>query len=314
MGEFHCPMGADFYDDDGCILCEMCSATTEEEMIEASKKIRAYLRANAPRSRLVQKIAVCGKGGVGKSTIVTLMAGALADKGYTVPVLDTDESNPGLHRLLGFDQEPRALITLLSRFASGQEGSTDTDIEWLGRDKIGIKDIPSEYILSRDGLKFMMVGKIENPFQGCACSMADLTRNLMQKLALEDKEIVLIDMEAGIESFGRGVERGVDTVLMIIEPSFESIALAEKIAYMAEGMGISRIMAILNKVPSENARQRILQELDNKKIRAIGTVSFDPEVNEAGFAGTPLLGNSRATDDIKMITDVLLKDEVMAPP
>jgi len=304
-------MGAAFYDDDGCILCEMCSATTEEEMIEASKKIRAHLRSVAAKSSLVQKIAVCGKGGVGKSTVVTLMADVLAGEGYSALVLDTDESNPGLYRLLGFDEEPRSLITLLSRFATGQEGSTDT--EWLGRERIGIKDIPSEYVLSRGGLKFMMVGKIEDPFQGCACSMADLTRNLMEKLVLEDKEIVLIDMEAGIESFGRGVERGVDTVLMIIEPSFESIALAAKIAYMAEGMGISRIRAILNKVPSEKARQRMIEELDKKTIRAIGTVSFDPEVNEAGFEGTAL-GNSKATADIKMITDLLLKDEVAAAP
>ena len=236
MGLFHCPLGVAFYDDEGCILCEMCSATNEEEMIEASKKIRAYLRSIAPKNRPVKKIAVCGKGGVGKSTIVTLMANVLTEEGYSVLVMDTDESNPGLYLMFGFENGPKPLITLLSRFAMDQEGAPGT--EWLGSDSIGIMDIPSEYILNRDGLKFLMVGKIEDPFQGCACSMADITRNLMEKLSLGEKEIVLIDMEAGVESFGRGMERGVDTILMIVEPSFESITLAEKIAYMAEGMGV----------------------------------------------------------------------------
>ena len=112
MGEFHCPMGAAFYDDEGCILCEMCSAKTEQEMVEASKKIRAYLRAQAPRNTPLRKIAVAGKGGVGKSTVTVLVANALKQR-YTVLVLDTDESNPGLLKLFGFEKEPRPLIALL---------------------------------------------------------------------------------------------------------------------------------------------------------------------------------------------------------
>jgi CO dehydrogenase maturation factor len=303
MGLFHCPMGVAFYDDEGCILCEMCSATTEAEMVEASKKIRAYLRSVAPKDRPVKKIAVCGKGGVGKSTVVTLMADVLAGKGYRVLVLDTDESNPGLHRMFGFDAEPKPLITVLSRFAVGDDETTDT--EWLRRESTGINDIPPEYILNRDGLKFMMIGKIEDPFQGCACSMSDMTRSLMEKLVLEDNEVVLIDMEAGVESFGRGMERGVDTILMIVEPSFESVVLAEKIAYMAEGMGISCARAILNKVPSEKVRQRMLEELEKKKISPIGTVYFNDEVNEAGFEGAAL-GDSKAKDDVRAIIDRLL--------
>ena len=77
-----------------------------------------------------------------------------------------------------------------------------------------------------------MVGKINDPFQGCACSLADVTRGLVARLSLMDNEILLIDMEAGVESFGRGVERSVDLVLSIVEPSFESMALAKKIVYL----------------------------------------------------------------------------------
>ncbi len=304
MGLFHCPMGCPFYDDEGCIDCGLCLAMTKEEMVEASKKLRAYFRSHAERKGVTKKIAVCGKGGVGKSTIVTLMANVLKEDGYSVLVLDTDESNPGLYRMFGFDKEPKPLMTLLSRFSSGEPAS---NAEWLARDEIPIQDIPSEYILNNDGLNFLMVGKIEDPFQGCACLMADITKDFVGKLVVKDKEVVLVDMEAGIESFGRGVERNVDTVLMIVEPSFESLALAEKIGYMADGMGISRVRAILNKIPSEKIRQRIIEELNQKNIRSIGTVYFDPQLIEAGFEGTAL-GDSKAKGDIKGITSLLLDE------
>ena len=77
MPAFHCPMGAAFYDDDSCIECDLCLANTKEEMVEASKKIRQYLRSHAPKKSVPAKIAVCGKGGTGKSTMVALMANVM---------------------------------------------------------------------------------------------------------------------------------------------------------------------------------------------------------------------------------------------
>jgi CO dehydrogenase maturation factor len=269
MGGFHCPIGAAFYDDEDCIYCRMCTANTEAEMVEASKKLRTYLKSHTASKGPIKKIAVCGKGGVGKSTVVNLIANALRKESYTVLVLDTDESNPGLYRIFGFAEQPKPLIRLLSRFSIGQP---EPNTEGITRDEIAVQDIPAEYLLIRDGLKFLMVGKIDDQFQGCACSMADITRGLMGKLVVKDKEVVLIDMEAGIESFGRGVERNVDTVLIVVEPSFESMVLAEKIGYMAEGMGISRVWAILNKVPSDNARQKMIDELNKKNIKIVGTI------------------------------------------
>jgi CO dehydrogenase maturation factor len=192
----------------------------------------------------------------------------------------------------------------LSRFS--QDGS-EANGEWLKRDEIGVADIPEEYLASRDSLKFLMVGKIEDPFQGCACSIAGITRDLMQKLVMKDKEVALVDMEAGIESFGRGVERGVDTVLVVVEPSFESMALAERVTYMAEGMGISRVKAILNKVTSEEIRRKMAEELGKKGVKVMGTVYYDAKLNEAGFEGKPLT-NSRATEDVKTIVKTLLSE------
>jgi len=306
MGIFHCPFGAAFQDDEGCIDCGLCYATTKEEMVKASKKIRDYMRAHAEGNNVSRKIVISGKGGVGKSTITTLMSNVMKEEGYKVLVIDADESNPGLYRMFGFKKQPKPLMKLLDRFSIGEEKSTKS---WLTQEKILIRDIPSEYILGSDGLKFLMVGKITDPFQGCACSMADLIRYFVGNLALkdEDKEIVLIDTEAGIESFGRGVERSVDTVLVIVEPSFESIALAEKIGYMADGIGVNRVRAIPNKVPSEKIKMRILGELGKRKVSCIGTVYFDSQVSEAGFEGNPLTDSS-AKNDVRNIVRMLLND------
>lgn len=304
MGGFHCPMGAAFYDDDDCIYCGMCSANTEAEMVEASKKIREYLKSHNTSTGPIKKIAVCGKGGVGKSTVVNLIANALRKEGYIAVVLDTDESNPGLYRMFEFTEQPKPLIRLLSRFSIGEPAP---NTEWITQDKIAIRDIPTEYILSRDDLKFLMVGKIDDPFQGCACSMAAITRDLIGKLDVNDKEVVLVDMEAGIESFGRGVERNVDTILIVIEPSFESMTLAEKISYMSEGMGIRRVYAILNKVASDNTNQKMTEELSKKNIKIIGTIYYDAQVSEAGFEGKSP-SNSKAAEYTQEIVRQLLND------
>lgn len=297
MGDFHCPMGAVFYDDEGCIDCGLCAATTKEQMVEASRKIREYLRSRGERPGISKKIAVCGKGGTGKSTVVTLMANVLEEDGYSVLVIDTDESNPGLYRMFGFDRQPTPLITLLERFSPGEK----TDSAWLDQSQISTPDIPAKYVKVRDNLRFLLVGKIEDPFQGCAYSMADVARNFTGKLLLKDKEIMLVDMEGGAESFGRGTERSVDTVLIVVEPSFESLALAEKISYMAEGIGVGRVRAILNKIPSEALGIQLVEKLRGKNIQVQGIIYYDPLISAAGFEGKPP-GDSRAKEDIRKIT------------
>jgi CO dehydrogenase maturation factor len=283
----------------------MCLATTKEQMIAASKMVREHLRSKQEENGVTKKIAVCGKGGVGKSSVVVLLANVLLEEGYSIVVMDTDESNPGLSRLCGFDGEPAPLMSLLSQVPEGQSGP---DAEWLRKDQITFEDVPAEYIVEKDKFKFLMVGKIEDPFQGCACSMADITRDLVGRLDTKDKEIVVIDTEAGVESFGRGVERSVDTVLVIVEPSFQSIALAERIYYMAGGMGISRVRTILNKVASEQSEQKMIAELKKKNISVLGTIGFDNEVSEAGFEGRALGEESRAKNDIKQMMKILLEE------
>jgi CO dehydrogenase maturation factor len=301
MGLFHCPCGASYYDDDACVDCGMCYAKTSAERIEASRKIRAFFQAHAVKTSAPRRIAVCGKGGVGKSTITALLTRALSKAGRRVLVLDTDESNPGLFRLLGLARLPRTLITI--RRPAPDEPAPDG--AWLDAAEIPTASIPEEYLVRQNGVRFAMVGKIEDPFQGCACSIAGVARDLMEKLVVGDDEVVVIDMEAGVESFGRGVERYVDTVLMVVEPSYESMALAEKIAWMAQGMGIARIAAILNKVPSEKVRERMAAELSRKGLAIAGAVRYDARLNEAGFTGEPI-ATETADEDMSAVAAAVL--------
>jgi CO dehydrogenase maturation factor len=305
MGIFHCPLGCAYYEDEPCIDCRLCLATNEEERVLASRRIRDYLRAHAEtRKGPSRKIAVCGKGGTGKTTAVALMAGAFRELGYSVLVIDLDESNPGLRRMLGFGREPKPLIAVMERLPQGEKIKEG----WFLREKLGVGDIPPEYLQSEDGLKFLMVGKIADPFQGCACSLADLARGFVQKLVLEKKEILLIDTEAGVESFGRGVERVADTVVIMAEPSAESLALAEKISYLADGIGVKKVRGIPNKIPSEKIGQRITAELANRNIKVLGVLFADDRISEASLEGISPSRDSNARMAMKGIVQRLLDE------
>lgn len=304
MGSFHCPFGSPFYEGNGCILCGLCLAETREAMNRASEKVKAYIRLQKDRKEHFKKIIVCGKGGVGKSTLVALIAKVLQDQDYGVLVVDMDESNPGLYHKLGLMREPAALTNLLSR---GAGSDPDPKKSWIDQEEISPAEIPAEYISESEGLKLMEAGKIEDPFQGCACSMADLTRSFIEKLCLADNEIALIDAEAGVESFGRGVERCTDTVLIVVEPSYESLAIAEKISAMAEEIGIPYVRAILNKVPSEDIRKKMVQSLVMKNISPVGAIPHDLEIALSGFEGRAP-GAAKAGKEIKSIVRRLLSD------
>ncbi len=277
MGLFHCPLGAPYYDDDACIDCGLCYAKTSEERVEASRKIREYMKAHAPRTSAVSKVAVCGKGGSGKTTVVALLTLALKEAGRRVIVIDADESNPGLGRMLGIIGEPKPLSDLFNEDGLFSE-----------RERFYMDDIPPGFVSAVDGVRFMAVGKILDPFQGCACSLAESARQIVEKLELKEGEVLILDMEAGVESFGRGVERHADTILIVVEPSFESIMVAGRIAQMAQGMGIGRVGAILNKVAPDAMASRTTKELEKKDVKVLGILNYSPELAEAAFEGTPV--------------------------
>jgi len=251
------------------------------------------------------KISVCGKGGSGKSSIVTLLANGARDRGYRVLVVDSDESNSGLYRMFGFDRAPVPLMELLGGKRSLKQKMNHPQV--LAQAEIWLRDIPSEYMLEKDGIRLIAIGKILQSLEGCACPMGVLSREFLKKLHLEDKEITLVDMEAGVEHFGRGVETSIDNVLVVVEPSLESITLAERVNSLATGSGVSNTWAVLNKVGSAGIASKLREELSKRGVRLIGAIHSDPEIFEACFEGRPL-GGGNAGEEIGKVLDSLLSE------
>jgi len=135
--------------------------------------------------------------------------------------------------------------------------------------------------------------------------MGVLNREFLKRLSLEEDEVVLVDMEAGIEHFGRGVETSVDSVLAVTEPSLDSLELAEKIGTLAAEVGMEGAWAILNKVPSEEIALRLREELERKGIPIIGFIGYDSEVFLAGLEGRPIRSDE-VERDIGSVLDQLL--------
>lgn len=235
------------------------------------------------------KILICGKGGSGKSTISSLLAKSMARKGYNVLVIDSDESNYGLHRQLGMELPDdfmnffggkRGMGRRIREFFKKGESVSVFDKRW------GINDLPEEYLTKKNGIRLLAIGKIHDFGEGCACPMGALAKTLLDNLDVTDKEIVIVDTEAGIEHFGRGVEQGCDVILVVIEPSYESLKLAGKIDEMAKSIG-KTIYFVLNKV-DDDSRSAMLESLDQSKVNVAGTVPAITDVFKAGLAGEEL--------------------------
>jgi CO dehydrogenase maturation factor len=214
------------------------------------------------------KISVCGKGGSGKSTVVSLLAYAAHTRGLTTLVVDSDESNSGLFRMLGFKESPVSLMELVGGKERLKEKMKQPAV--LSDAEIYLNDIPFPYVL-----------------EGCACPMGVLSKEFLNKLRLKKHEIALVDMEAGVEHFGRGIETGIDAAIVVVEPSFESITLAEKINELVKQFKI-QLWAVLNKITSEDLADRLKDELNNIGLESIDFIPNDPAIFKASLNGSPL--------------------------
>jgi CO dehydrogenase maturation factor len=232
----------------------------------------------------MKKVSVCGKGGSGKSTVVALLAHGLRDRGYRVLVVDSDESNPGLYRVLGFDKRPEPLLELVGgkkKVFPTFSGESDLRESLLTREKFRVVDLPGDYIVGA------------------------LSREFLKRLSLQKDEVAVVDMEAGIEHFGRGVETSIDSVLIVTEPSFDSLELAEKIRALAAEVGVERVWTVLNKIRSREIASRLREELEERDISVIGSIGYEPEIFQSGLEGRPVR-RDRVETDIGRILDQLL--------
>ncbi|HEY50968.1 MAG TPA: ATP-binding protein [Dehalococcoidia bacterium] len=256
------------------------------------------------------KISVCGKGGSGKSTIVALLANEALRRGYRTLVVDSDESNTGLFRMLGFEFPPVPLMELVGGKKSLKRKMGQPSV--LNEARIVTAHIPEQYLLQRDGLMLVSIGKILQSLEGCACPMGVLSREFLKKLILGTDELAIVDMEAGVEHFGRGVDTSIDSVLIVVEPPLESVNVAQRIHNLASGIGIRNVWAIINKVPSGEIATRLKGELQERHIEVIGCIYFDADIFMSSLeGGIPAKGV--AMREIKYILErILSKAELRA--
>ena len=243
------------------------------------------------------KILLCGKGGCGKSTLATLMARSCASKGQNVLVVDTDESNYGLHRQLGLD-----LPEDLTHYFGGKKGAYKRYDE-TGRvftDKWSISDIPPEFRSGTDGLHLVAVGKIAEAGEGCACGIGFTAREFLSNLELGVRDTVIIDTEAGVEHFGRGLDKCADIIFMVVDPSYESIRLSEKVSDMGRAFG-KPVYLIINR--ADDDQTQMIRESLRDKDAVIATVPADKSIMEAGLKGEPLQAD---VPEVEIIVDKLL--------
>lgn len=248
------------------------------------------------------KILISGKGGSGKSTIASLLAKDLETKGYRILVVDTDESNYGLSAQLGLEA-PKELMDQLG----GKKAVVNK--MWAGRsagekapiftESWGIDDIPNQCVSKKDNLYLLQIGKVKHFGEGCACPMGGLSRDFLTRLKLGPKDIAVIDTEAGVEHLGRGIASSVDVILLVLDPSYESIRLSEKISAMAKEAK-KPMHFVLNKMDKATA-EKISQKIGKDNV--VSFVPFSQTIQDKGLSGEEL--DTQVTDIAKLTSFVL---------
>src|SRR4030042_610826 len=246
------------------------------------------------------KIALCGKGGSGKSTLTVLLAKSFSFKGYSVLVIDSDESNAGLHRKLGFGKAPLPIMQMAGGRKGIKErknkklqiGEAHVTTDFIQNDRLSIADIPEGNIIRNNGIALVQIGKIDNALEGCACPMGLVNRELLDKIELSPSEVIIIDTEAGMEHFGRGIETAIDGIIIIVDPSAESVDFAAKAYGLSQTIGLQHIWVVLNKVNNENIKAKMAQRLNQKGIKVTAGIPADDLVFESELDGNSVQSRS----------------------
>ena len=231
------------------------------------------------------KIAISGKGGVGKTTLAALLAMAYAEGGYKVIAADADPDG-NLAAALGVPPELADQITPIVEMGDliyERTGAQPGTIGSFFRLNPKVDDIPDRFSINWEGIKLLVMGTIKGPLAGCVCPESAMLKTLFNHLILERDEVLILDMDAGIEHLGRGTAQGVDAFIIVVEPGQRSFQTARTVKKFASGLGVSHCFIVGSKTNNESARQFIRENLADFQI--LGFIDFDPDLLWADVQG-----------------------------
>jgi len=232
------------------------------------------------------KLAISGKGGVGKTTLTSLLAGVYAAEGATVLAVDANP-DANLATALGIPAAEAQSIVPISEMKdlieerTGAKPGTSSPFFKLNPT---VDDIPERFSVTKGRIKLLIMGNVKQGDGGCICPESVLLRSLTSELILRRSEVVIMDMDAGVEHLYRGTARAVDAFIVVVEPGQRSLQTARSIKNLASNLGIEQCFLVGSKTRDEAQRRFIVDNMPD--FEGLGFINYNPAVAEADLYGT----------------------------
>jgi CO dehydrogenase maturation factor len=251
------------------------------------------------------KIAVSGKGGVGKTLLASLLAHEFAQAGYSVLAIDADPDT-NLAASLGFPHTEKIVpISEMKELIAERTGTSAGKSEIYFKLNPKVDDLPEKYWQQLDGIKLMVMGQVKRGGGGCYCPENVVVRALINHLLLARNEVIIMDMAAGIEHLGRATASAMDKLIVVVEPGRRSLETARTINRLAEDIGLKNIAIVGNKVRSETDKAFLEQSLPG--LEFLGFIPYDQAIVDADLASQPVITASRkVVSEVKRIFGMLV--------
>lgn len=251
------------------------------------------------------KIAVSGKGGVGKTLLASLLAHEFAQAGYSVLAIDADPDT-NLAASLGFPHPEKIVpISEMKELIAERTGTKPGQADIYFKLNPKVDDLPEKYWQQVDGIKLMVMGQVKRGGGGCYCPENVVLRALVNHLLLARKEVVIMDMAAGIEHLGRATASAVDKLIVVVEPGRRSLETARVIKRLAEDIGLKNIAIVGNKVRSETDQAFLLSNLPGFEF--LGFIPYDQAIVDADLANRSVISASqKVVGEVKRIFNTLV--------